>query len=176
MASRWSRQQWKPQQGTIKKTAGKRSGLKRKAKTLLVIKSPWLDMILDGKKGLEIRGAATNKRGWIHLALSGSGGAIVGRAKLFDSFEIHHAKFNHYVARHCVSDLEEVRYTRIYAWVRGAYSAHRVGLHPMGAYSTPRGAYSTQGAYFTPRGGSTLGVPTPPLDAHTPAQGCLLPP
>ena len=84
--------------GTIKKTAGKRSGLKRKAKTLLVIKNQWLEMILDGKKDCEIRGAATNKRGWIHLALSGSSGVIVGRAKLVVSHEIQHAKFHHNVA------------------------------------------------------------------------------
>ena len=42
--------------GRSKKAAGKRSALRRCSKMLLVLKAPWLDLILSGKKTWEIRG------------------------------------------------------------------------------------------------------------------------
>ena len=41
--------------GQSKRSAGKRSGLKRSAKHALVVKKRWLDKILDGEKDWEIR-------------------------------------------------------------------------------------------------------------------------
>ena len=43
----------------------------------LLIRHPWIDLILDGKKCWEIRGSATTVRGTIGLVPSGSG-TIVG--------------------------------------------------------------------------------------------------
>ena len=91
--------------------------MKRKTKTVLVIKNPWLDMILDRKKTWEIRGTRTSKRGWIHLALSGAGGKILGRARLADCLPINKEEFNLHVARHSVLDVEQMPYQTIYAWV-----------------------------------------------------------
>ena len=70
--------------GPKKKAAGKRSGLKRVTKDLLLIKSPWLEFILSKRKTWEIRGSRTEKRGLIHLGMSGSGGEIHGRARVTD--------------------------------------------------------------------------------------------
>ena len=68
--------------GKCKVKAGVRSGYKRITKALLVVKQPWLDLLLSGKKRWEIRGQSTHKRGWVHLAESGCGGYILGRARL----------------------------------------------------------------------------------------------
>ena len=50
--------------------------------SILIIQRPWIDLILDGYKTLEIRGkACTSKVGQrIYLALSGGGGVILGSA------------------------------------------------------------------------------------------------
>ena len=44
--------------GASKKTAGKRSALKRSAKYCLVVKKKWLDLILAGSKDWEIHGCS----------------------------------------------------------------------------------------------------------------------
>lgn len=49
----------------------------------LVIRSPWVEMILDGRKIWEIRGRNTRVRGKIALIRSGSG-LIVGTCQLVD--------------------------------------------------------------------------------------------
>jgi hypothetical protein len=49
----------------------------------LLIKEPWITLILEGKKTWEIRGANTKTRGRIALIRSGSG-LIVGTAELTD--------------------------------------------------------------------------------------------
>jgi hypothetical protein len=49
----------------------------------LLIKEPWIDKILNGKKCWEIRGSNTKIRGTIALIRSGSG-TIVGTAELID--------------------------------------------------------------------------------------------
>ena len=49
--------------GQKKKFAGKRSALRRSPKMLLVVKNPWLELILAGKKVWEIRDASTKVRG-----------------------------------------------------------------------------------------------------------------
>ena len=64
--------------GMSKRKAGKRSGIRRKAKIALVVKKPWIDYLLNGSKTWEVRGSATKRRGWIHLAESGSGKLIGG--------------------------------------------------------------------------------------------------
>ena len=64
--------------GKIKKRAGQRSGLRRRAAVALIIKEYWLKKIFNHEKQWEIRGAATARRGRIHLAQPG--GLLVGSA------------------------------------------------------------------------------------------------
>ena len=54
-----------------------------KGASILIIQRPWIDLILDGHKTLEIRGkACESKIGQrIYLALSGGGGIVIGSAK-----------------------------------------------------------------------------------------------
>ena len=49
----------------------------------LLIREPWISMILDGKKTWEIRGSATKRRGRIALVAS-STGTVVGTCNLVD--------------------------------------------------------------------------------------------
>ena len=74
-------------------------------------------MILDGKKTWELRGSKTSKRGLIHLALSGAGGALHGRAELVDCFAVPREKFDDHFPQHRVADIKQVPYKNIYAWV-----------------------------------------------------------
>ncbi len=103
--------------GNRKRKAGERSGLKRCAKYGLVVKKEWLDKILVGEKDWEIRGCATTRRGWVHLAQSRAGGTLVGRARLVDCVQIARSTFMKHVHHHCVPRLSMVPYKRIFAWV-----------------------------------------------------------
>jgi hypothetical protein len=103
--------------GPKKKAAGKRSGLKRATKDLLLIKSPWLQLILRKRKTWEIRGSSTHKRGLIHLGLSGSGGEIHGRARVTDCRLLTREELRKHKDKHCIEDVDSVRYAKIYAWV-----------------------------------------------------------
>ncbi|KAL3906086.1 MAG: hypothetical protein SGPRY_010681, partial [Prymnesium sp.] len=50
--------------------------------SILIIQRPWIDLILNGQKTLEIRGKPCKKqRERIYLALSGGGGIILGSVK-----------------------------------------------------------------------------------------------
>jgi len=103
--------------GRKKKRAGRRSGTKRSAKTALVVKKKWLDLILARKKDWELRGTATDKRGWVHLAESGGGGTLVGRVRVVNCIPVTRSSLQEHVHRHRVSDVSEVRYKNIFAWV-----------------------------------------------------------
>ena len=84
---------------------------------LLVVKNPWLELILAGKKVWEIRDASTKVRGKIHLALSGGGGRIVGQCHITDSFAVDKGVLGKHVVKHCVKDLGMIPYRRPHAWV-----------------------------------------------------------
>jgi hypothetical protein len=58
----------------------------------LIVKQPWLDLILGGLKPWEIRGSDTKIRGRICLIESGSG-EIKGTAELTDSFRLNYADY-----------------------------------------------------------------------------------
>lgn len=49
----------------------------------LIIDTPWIDHILEGRKDWEMRSQATSMRGWIGLIRKGSG-QVVGLARLVD--------------------------------------------------------------------------------------------
>ncbi len=53
----------------------------------LIIKQPWIDLILDGEKPWEIRGRATTIRGTIALIKSGTG-LVLGLVDVVDSLEL----------------------------------------------------------------------------------------
>jgi hypothetical protein len=101
----------------VKKTAGKRSALKRSSRYALVIKKHWLNLILSGEKTWEIRGSSTTRRGWIHLAESRAGGKLIGRARLVDCRSLSASSFMSYESKHRVADLSDVPYKTIFAWV-----------------------------------------------------------
>jgi hypothetical protein len=103
--------------GASKKTAGKRSALKRSAKYCLVVKKKWLDLILAGSKDWEIRGCSAQRRGWFHFAESGSGGKLVGRARLVDCLNLSKESFMKNFHRHRVPSWAQVKYKSVYAWV-----------------------------------------------------------
>ena len=105
------------QTGSVKKRAGERSGVRRSAKSVLVVKKRWLDKILAGQKTWEIRQGPTAKRGWIHFAQSGSTGKLMGRGKLVDVRRLSRRSFEQNVSHHCVDSWDDVTYKTPYAWV-----------------------------------------------------------
>lgn len=86
----------------------------------LLIKSPWIEEILQGRKTWEIRGSNTNIRGKIALIRSGSG-LVVGTCELVDvkgTLTLPEMRRN--VDKHCIplNDLERgLYYEKTYAWV-----------------------------------------------------------
>ena len=102
----------------------------------LLVKNPWLNLILDGKKIWEIRDTNTKMRGEIQLALSGAGGRIVGQCHIVDSFAIDAGTLGEHVSKHCIDNLAMITYRRPHAWVLS--NVHRYET-PV-AYSHPQGA------------------------------------
>ena len=81
----------------------------------LIIKQPWIEMILEGSKSLEIRSSRTSKRGKVALIESGSS-RIVGEIEITGCFEINREDFHAYQESHKVLDLDNVHYKRLYGW------------------------------------------------------------
>ena len=96
---------------------GRTSGVRRSAKSVLVVKKRWLDKILAGQKTWEIRQGPTAKRGWIHFAQSGSTGKLMGRARLVGCHRVSRSSFEQKVSHHCVDSWDDVTYKTPYAWV-----------------------------------------------------------
>ena len=103
--------------GTTKREAQTRSSTRRSTKKVLVVKEPWVGMILDGKKTWEIRGSATTKRGKVHLAASGGGGVLIGQCQPVDCYPVGRSELANNVTKHCIKDLARVRYKKPHAWV-----------------------------------------------------------
>ena len=91
--------------------------MRRSAKRALVVKKRWLDLILAGQKKWEIRGSSTAKRGWIHFAESRAGGKLVGRVRLVNCKRVPNSDFLKHTKHHCVTDMKDVPYKHIFAWV-----------------------------------------------------------
>ena len=106
----------------------------------LLIKSPWIEMILDGRKTWEIRGSGTSKRGTIALIKSGSG-TVVGFADLEDvKGPFTRPEFDRYVHKHRVKPQalpgRKLPYPKTYAWVLKNARPAKEPIpynHPMGA-------------------------------------------
>jgi len=81
----------------------------------LIIKEPWIDLILKGIKAWEIRGSNTTIRGTIALIKSGTG-CIFGTAELIDTKRLMAKEFILYEKEHCVKNCE-LPYLKTYAWI-----------------------------------------------------------
>ena len=84
----------------------------------LIIKEPWIHLILEGEKTFEIRGSNTKIRGKVALIKSKSG-QIFGTAELVDSIPLSLEEFIQHQDKHCIPITEStiLPYPKTYAWV-----------------------------------------------------------
>ena len=104
----------------------------------LIVRTPWVDYLLDGTKTWEIRGSATSIRGRIALIRGGSGGRVVGSIDLVDCIPLTRDEYLQGEAYHRVptSQTEELPYRHPYAWVMRDPKPFNEPIH----YQHPRGA------------------------------------
>ena len=101
----------------------------------LIIKQPWIDYILEGKKTWEIRGCKTNIRGQIELIQSGSG-LVVGSCNIIDCKELTLKEYSNNVDKHNILEIKTLPYKKTYAWVVSdaiRFDKPRKYKHPQGA-------------------------------------------
>jgi hypothetical protein len=85
--------------------------------SILIIKEPWINLILDGRKSLEIRGQSTKKAMQrVFLALSGGGGLVLGSALLVCCHgPLSRREWAELKNNHCVAG-DKLPYASTYAW------------------------------------------------------------
>lgn len=101
----------------------------------LIIKRPWIDYILEGKKTWEIRGSKTNIKGKIELIQSGSG-LVVGSCEIIDCKELTLEDYKRNIDKHNIQNVEDLPYKKTFAWVIAdarRYETPRKYKHPQGA-------------------------------------------
>ncbi|MGD6960409.1 ASCH domain-containing protein [Rossellomorea aquimaris] len=103
----------------------------------LIVKSPWIELILEGKKTWEIRGSNTKIRGTIALIKSGSG-MVYGEVKINDSKELTLKDYQVSNEFHRVQSehSQALPYKKTYAWVLEKPKIYEEPIpykHPMGA-------------------------------------------
>ena len=103
----------------------------------LLIKSPWIDLILEGKKTWEIRGTNTKIRGPVALIKSGSG-KVFGEVTIIDSKELNLEDYQTSECFHCVKSTGAIQlpYKKTYAWVLDKPKVYKQAIpykHPLGA-------------------------------------------
>lgn len=102
----------------------------------LIIRKPWIDLILDGKKTWEIRSSNTHIRGEIELIQSSSG-LVIGKCELVDSIQLDLKTYQSSSDKHCImEELDKLPYKKTYAWaIRNPirYEKPRPYKHPSGA-------------------------------------------
>lgn len=101
----------------------------------LIIKQPWIDYILDGKKTWEIRGQKTKIRGKIELIKSGSG-LVVGCCEIVDCKELTLEDYKSNIDKHNIQEVDYLPYKSTYAWIIAnakRYETPRKYKHPKGA-------------------------------------------
>ncbi|CAG7649368.1 hypothetical protein PAESOLCIP111_05851 [Paenibacillus solanacearum] len=84
----------------------------------LLIKSPWIDRIFEGKKTWEIRGSNTVIRGTIALIRSGSG-LILGTVDLVDCKRLELEQYRESTEFHGIPKqaCETLPYQHTHAWI-----------------------------------------------------------
>lgn len=83
---------------------------------ILIVRKPWIDLILDGEKTWEIRGNDTKKRGRILLAESGTG-LVMGSAELYHTCILLKEDFEAYHRKHRIeAEFEELPYKNPHIW------------------------------------------------------------
>ncbi|MYL71661.1 ASCH domain-containing protein [Halobacillus litoralis] len=103
----------------------------------LLIKEPWIDLVLDGEKTWEIRGTNTKQRGTIGLIKSGTG-HVFGTVDIVDSRPLTIEKYVNSTRLHRIpeEDCKQMPYKRTYAWVLRnpvLYDKPIPYTHPLGA-------------------------------------------
>jgi hypothetical protein len=103
----------------------------------LIIKSPWIELIFQGRKTWEIRGSNTSIRGQIALIKSASG-LVLGKVDLIDSRRLTLGELQATEAMHCIprEQCTVAPYDKIHAWV----VANPVLFKSPVPYVHPRGA------------------------------------
>lgn len=83
----------------------------------LIIKEPWIDLILNGDKTWEIRGTNTTIRGRIALIKSGTA-SIIGTVELIDTQQLSIQEFNDSEGFHCINTNNNtiLPYPKTYTW------------------------------------------------------------
>ncbi len=107
-------------------------------RSALIIRDPYVSMILDGKKTWEIRGRSTKMRGRIGLIKGGSG-TVVGTCDLVDvvgPLTLAQYRRNSRKAGCVPSEIHRLDYTQTFAWVMNS----PVRLRRPVAYDHPSGA------------------------------------
>lgn len=103
----------------------------------LVIKSPWIELILEGKKSWEVRGSNTKIRGKIALIKSGSG-KVFGTAELVDCIPLKNEELSLHFHKHQIPEdrCNIVSYRNTHAWVLANPTVFKEPI----PYSHPQGA------------------------------------
>lgn len=101
----------------------------------LIIRSPWIDLVLQGEKTWEIRGANTCIRGRIALIKSGTG-CVFGTVELVDCLPLDLMNYQGHIAEHRVTAVQSLPYPKTFAWVL----ARSVPFEQPVPYRHPKGA------------------------------------
>lgn len=112
----------------------------------LIIKKKWLDLIMSGKKTLEIRGCRTSHVGEEIALLESGSQKIRGFCKIKEVMALDKGKWEAHRVRHCVDVPWEnliKRYKTPYAWHLSAITP-KDGL----AYEHPKGADISTYCFF----------------------------
>jgi hypothetical protein len=103
----------------------------------LVVRKPWIDLILAGEKTWEIRGSNTAVRGRVGLIESGTG-TVVGECDIVASIPQNTPSLIRHCLKHRISrgDCYNVRYASPHAWVLENAVRYETPVpydHPQGA-------------------------------------------
>lgn len=82
----------------------------------IIIKQPWVDYILDGKKTWEIRSKAVHIRGRIAIIQSGTK-TVVGYVDLVDCLQLTEEEYQRRNDMHCIDDCSQFPYKKTFAYV-----------------------------------------------------------
>lgn len=102
----------------------------------LVIKEPWIGMVLDNLKSWEVRGARTRKRGPVYLIRGGSG-CIVGQTDIVGCIRLTEELFERSREKHRIeAGYGSLPYSCPWAWI----FANSVRYKDPVPYRHPQGA------------------------------------